>query len=697
MLSRLSANALLKSVVAAMAVVVVVLLGINSWDAWQQLQSASRIVRVADASSSAFKAMHNLRTDRSTTVRSVKGDEVVAQDVADRLKGIREAEVPALKSTVEALADIDFPDRDTLYPTFTQTVDTVFKLQAESWDAMHKPKAERRDGLADDYQTQATALIDVLDKISMRLNAAVKHDDPFIDQMLSLRDLAWNVRQSGGDASLILSNGIAAGSVAADAPLKYAAAVGGAQAGWNGLEYLAFGTTLPDSVTTAIESARSGFFAADYVERRDNLLKTLVAGEKPDVNANDWSKLSVERLAALLGVAEAALGAAKDYAEGERSAAQASLIVDLVLLLGALALGIGGILVISRHVLRPLQTIRDAMLKVASGDLNAEASFQGRTDEIGSLANALGIFKQNAADKARIEDEQRARRTQSEQRQQAVAGYISAFEGQVREALTALGAASEQMRATSDGMSKTAERSNHQVRTVAGASEEASVNVQTVAAASEELSTSIAEISRQVSTAATIAGRAVEETRATDKTIQGLVEIAARIGDVIKLINDIAGQTNLLALNATIEAARAGEAGKGFAVVASEVKSLANQTAKATEDISAQISAVQNVTRDAVEAIKRIGGTIEEVSSVATSIASAVEQQGAATQEITRSTQQAAQRTREVSENISGVTGDADATGEAAKGVKSAAEALGKQSERLRGQVDDFLAKIRSA
>jgi methyl-accepting chemotaxis protein len=697
MLSRVSASALLKSVVAAMAAVVVVMLGLNAWGSWQRLQVASRITVVAEASAFAFKAMHNLRTDRSTTVRSVKDENVIASDVEQRLKGIRDTEVPALKSALDALEGIDFPDRDSLFPTFKLTVDTVLKLQAESWDAVHKPKAERREGLADEYQAQATALIETLDKISMRLNAAVKHADPFIDQMLSLRDLAWNVRTSGGDASLILSNGIAAGSVADDAPLKYAAAVGGAQAGWKGLEYLAFGAELPESVTTAIEDAKKGFFATDYVERRDNLLKTLLAGEKTDISPNDWSKLSVERLSTLLAVAEAALTAAKDYADGERSAALTSLITHLVLLAGALVLSIGGILLITRHVLRPLQTIRNAMLKVAGGDLTADASFPGRTDEIGSLASALGTFKQNAIDKARIEDEQRDRRARAEQRQQALAGYIAAFEGQVREALTALGSASEQMRATSDGMSKTAERSNRQLRTVAGASEEASVNVQTVAAASEELSTSISEIGRQVTAAATIAGRAVEETRQTDQTIQGLAEIATRIGDVIKLINDIAGQTNLLALNATIEAARTGEAGKGFAVVASEVKSLANQTAKATEDISAQISAVQNITKDAVEAIKRIGGTIDEVSAVATSIASAVEEQGAATQEITRSTQQAAQRTREVSENISGVTADADATGDAANGVKSAAEALGKQSERLRTQVDDFLSKIRSA
>jgi methyl-accepting chemotaxis protein len=253
------------------------------------------------------------------------------------------------------------------------------------------------------------------------------------------------------------------------------------------------------------------------------------------------------------------------------------------------------------------------------------------------------------------------------------------------------------MRKTSDSMTDTAGKTNTQVKSVATASDEASSNVQTVAAASEELSASIAEISRQVSHAATIAGRAVDETKQTDGTVQGLAEAATRIGEVVKMINDIAGQTNLLALNATIEAARAGEAGKGFAVVASEVKSLANQTAKATEDISAQINAIQSVTKDAVDAIKRIGGTIGEVSSVATSIASAVEEQGAATQEITRNTQQAAQRTKDVSNHIEGVTAGANATGQAAQGVKSAAEALGRQGEQLRAQVDDFLAKIRAA
>jgi len=267
----------------------------------------------------------------------------------------------------------------------------------------------------------------------------------------------------------------------------------------------------------------------------------------------------------------------------------------------------------------------------------------------------------------------------------------------MREALEALSGASAELRKTSEGMSQTSEQTNAQGRTAAQASSEASANVETVATASGELSNSIAEISRQVAHAASIANRAVDETRRTDDTVQSLAETAGRIGAVVKLINDIAGQTNLLALNATIEAARAGEAGKGFAVVASEVKSLATQTAKATEEISAQIAAVQKVTTDAVEAIKGIGGTIGEVSSVATSIASAVEEQGAATHEITRNTREAARRTKDVSENIAGVSAGADSTGVAARGVKSAAEALGARAEQLRDQVGDFLAKIRAA
>src|SRR5258708_15051287 len=415
------------------------------------------------------------------------------------------------------------------------------------------------------------------------------------------------------------------------------------------------------------------------------------------MTANEWTPFTVGNLVRVLTVAEGTLDAAKDHAVAQRDAAMRDLIIELMLLAAAITLAAGGMTAVTRRVINPLRAIQEAMLRVARGDLAAEAAFTDRTDEIGALAGARGASRQSGVEKARIEDEQRDRHAQAAARQQATEGAIVAFESHMREGIEALAQAAGQMRETSEKMSATSAQTNTQAKTAAEASEEASVNVQTVAAASQELSASIADIGRQVVHATGIAGRAVEETRETDGTVRGLADTAERIGEVVKLINDIAGQTNLLALNATIEAARAGEAGKGFAAVASEVKSLANQTAKATEESSQQIAAARHGAKDAMDAIKGIGGTIGEVSTVASSIALSVEQQGAATQEITRNTLAAARRTRDVSETIAGVTSGADATGTAAQGVKSAAEALGIQAEPLQAQLGDFLAKIRPA
>jgi methyl-accepting chemotaxis protein len=697
MFNRLTANFLLKSIISVMAAVVVLVLAMGAWSSWQRLGTATRILAVADASAHAFKAMHNLRTDRSSTVRTLNADGLIQPDMEKYISQLRETEMPAARAAAELLAGIDFAEKSTLYPELQRIIAAMTDLQKESWDAFHKPKASRREQLPKDYMRDATALLETLDKISARIFAAVKNTDPVNDQLMEMKQLAWMVRNSGGEGSLLVSNGLVAGRLPAEARLKYVRHIGGSEIAWAALEDLAYGAQLSSKLMDTIAAAKKSYFDPAYTAKRDQLLDMLIAGEKVDMTPNQWSPYTVGRLSSLLSVAEGALDAAREHGAAQRSSALRDLILESVVLLIAIALAIGSILVVTRRIMGPLQVIQTAMVQVAGGDLNAEVRFTDRQDEIGALAGALGTFKQNAVEKARIEDEQRARHAQAEQRQLAIEGHVKSFEGQMRDALSALGQASSDMRTTSDGMSATAERTNGQVKSVASASDEASSNVQTVAAASEELSASIAEISRQVSHAATIAGRAVDETKQTDGTVQGLAEAATRIGEVVKMINDIAGQTNLLALNATIEAARAGEAGKGFAVVASEVKSLANQTAKATEDISAQINAIQNVTKDAVEAIKRIGGTIGEVSSVATSIASAVEEQGAATQEITRNTQQAAQRTKDVSGHIEGVTSGANATGKAAEGVKTAAEALGRQGEQLRGQVDEFLAKIRAA
>ena len=354
-------------------------------------------------------------------------------------------------------------------------------------------------------------------------------------------------------------------------------------------------------------------------------------------------------------------------------------------------------LLIARSITRPVVAMTEAMRQLAGGDKSITVPAQGRKDEIGAMAAAVEVFKQNAIEMDHLAAEQRQEQERKEARQKTVDGYIKNFESSVAGILSTLASAATEMNQTAEGMSATAEETSRQSAAVAAASEEATTNVQTVASAAEELSASVQEISRQVAQSTQISSQAVEEVGRTNTTVKGLAEAAQKIGDVVQLINDIASQTNLLALNATIEAARAGEAGKGFAVVASEVKSLANQTAKATEEIGAQISAIQEATGGAVQAIESIGGTISRVSEIATTIASAVEEQGAATQEIARNVQQAAQGTQEVSSNIAGVSQAARETGAASSQVLSTANELAKQSEVLKAEVDDFLAKVRAA
>jgi methyl-accepting chemotaxis protein len=697
MLNRLTVSTLLKSVIAVMAACVVALLISTAWDSWVRLQTAGRSSIIAEASTAAFKAMHNLRTDRANTAQTLNGESAIDPATEKAIRDYRDTENSAMKSVADLCATVDFTDQKTLVPDLTRQIAALKALQAESWDAMGKPKSQRPPGLSKEYAEATSALLQTLDRLSAQLAATVAYTDPVVDQLLAIKQLAWLVRDTGGQAALLLSNGLAAGHLPPEARQGYSKFIIGTQYAWNALETLVAGGQLPPSLVEAMAAAKAGYFDPKYMATSDQLLNAAIAGEKFDLVSSEWRPETVRRLATAVTLAERALEEAKRHTAAQWSSAQRSLALNLTLLISALVLAVGSMVLVDRRAIKPLHAIRDGMLKVAAGDLSVDAGYAGREDEIGALAGALATFKQQAVEKARIERQEHERNSSSRTRQQAIETHISEFEGQVRGTLQQLGDASDQMRTTSDGMSKVSTQTNASVQITAKASEEASANVQSVASAAEELSASINDISRQAAHAAGIAGRAVTQAQATDGTVQGLAKTANRIGEVVSLINDIASQTNLLALNATIEAARAGEAGRGFAVVASEVKSLASQTARATEEISEQIADMQKVASDAIEAIKAIGGIIGEVNEVATTIAAAVEEQGAATQEITRSTQQAALGTKNVSDNIIGVSAGADAAGAAAQNVRTASEMLGVQAGQLRDQVDGFLAKIRVA
>jgi methyl-accepting chemotaxis protein len=448
--------------------------------------------------------------------------------------------------------------------------------------------------------------------------------------------------------------------------------------------FAAYRTEL-NATLAVVDAEKSSKLAESTEKLRERVMKSRAAAE----TLQDKIRAVADRLNTR--VEEKSKEARAEYESAAR----------LMLILASLGIVLGGalgFLVGQYGVARPIRSIVALLQQLASGNYEIAVHSADRADEVGDVAKAAAVFKENGLAKIRLEAEQKEQEQRvAQQRRADMRGLADSFEAAVGEIIETVSSASTELEASASSLTRTAERSQQVTTMVAASSEEASTNVNSVAAATEELSSSVNEISRQVQDSARMAIEAVGQARNTTDRVSELSKAAARIGDVVELINTIAGQTNLLALNATIEAARAGEAGRGFAVVASEVKALAEQTAKATGEIGQQISGIQSATQDSVSAIREISGTIEKLSEISSTIAAAVEQQGAATQEISRNVQQAAQGTDEVSSNIVDVQRGSAETGSASSQVLSAAQSLSKDSNRLKLEVGKFLNTVRAA
>jgi methyl-accepting chemotaxis protein len=452
----------------------------------------------------------------------------------------------------------------------------------------------------------------------------------------------------------------------------------------------------PARLAKALKDAVDSYFgrAVPWLEKE---MPAARGDGKYGINSEELATVIVPAVQSFFAVRDAALTEATERAGSARDAARMLLAltgVAVLVLLGVLA---GVTMMLRRRVIKPLATLTGVISDLAAGRHEVTVPAIDRADEIGTMAGSLQVFKEALIAK-KVADETAAEEADAKiQRGQRVDRITRDFEVMIGEIVEIVASASSELEVSAATLTSNAERSEQLTTVVAAASEEASTNVQSVASATEQMASSVNEISRQVQGSARIAGEAVQQAQKTNERVSELAKAAGRIGDVVELINTIAEQTNLLALNATIEAARAGEAGRGFAVVAAEVKALAEQTAKATGEISQQISGIQAATQESVSAIMEIGDTIGRMSEIASTIASAVEEQGAATQEISRNVQQAAHGTQQVSANITDVQRGASETGSASSRVLTAAKSLSGESSRLKLEVRKFLNSVRAA
>jgi methyl-accepting chemotaxis protein len=695
--ARMSIRAVLGQIIGVLGVLLLALSAMELISAVQRNEAARRVASLAATDQQLFATLYGFRLERGTTNPALIS-EAAADSAADaRIATTREATENGYRAVIERLAGISDPTLVPLFARFTAAHDAVATQRTRADAAIRKPKPERDASVGQDYPKAAQAYLDAILGLTGALDASVKLVDPVVDQLLMVKQAAWATRNFGGLVAVRIENAAAAGR-----PWSPADIVGAAED--RGRAALAWGQVLeavarsdaPAALVDVVARSKEPAAMAQ-VDRQQEVIKALSNGQKTDLPVAELQKINTAALGVGVDVANAAL--AEMVARGSRQMSDAarSLALNGAMMLVALAVTIAGFLIVHRRVSSPIRRLTEVMRRLAQHDLTVELQDAGRTDEIGDMSRAVEVFKQSMIEADRVAAEQQTEQGRKERRQVVIEGFITAFDQSVTESLRSLASASTELQTTAQSMSVTAEQTSSKSTTVAAVSEEASTNVQTVAAATEQLSASIHEISRQVAESTNIAGEAVAQAERTNVEVQALADAAQRIGEVVKLISGIAGQTNLLALNATIEAARAGEAGKGFAVVASEVKSLATQTAKATEEITAQVAAIQGATGSSVQAIQAIGGTIGRVNQIAAAIAAAVEQQGAATQEIARNVQQASAGTTEVSGHIASVSQAASETGSAAGEVLVSAKGLARLSEALRDDVDRFVGNIRAA
>ncbi|MDO9299360.1 methyl-accepting chemotaxis protein [Bradyrhizobium sp.] len=697
---NLKIRTILPLIISALAIMAVASAGFAAYEAYVRRQDAEAFLKINQISQRLLQSAGQWAVERGMTNAPLKSpDALPAERRAEIVKirtvadqAFREAAqqlraVPAMKAAEKEIAEAEGAFR--AFEAFRSRVD----------DNLAKPGSGRTSEVVEGFAPAITSLIEVAaNKLRLTLETLTSPPTVGLTQLVGLRHLTAQMAENAGRERAFFGGIVGAHSKLTMERIRIVARTRGqVELAWETIRASRQRGGIPAKIVDAIASVDKEYFGT-YGTVRDAIFAAGETGEYK-ITGGDYVARATTAINSILQLADSIGKAADEEATNQAAKSTSSLAVNGAILLASIGLVLLSFWIAFSRILRPLFALTGAMGELANGNFSVVLPGLGRKDEIGDMAQAVEGFKVKAEEKARAEAEAKIKQDQvaAQQRKADMIKLADDFEGAVGEIIETVSSASTELEASAGTLTSTAERSQELTTMVAAASEEASTNVQSVASATEELSSSVNEISRQVQESSRMASEAVNQARTTNDRVGELSKAAARIGDVVELINTIAGQTNLLALNATIEAARAGEAGRGFAVVASEVKALAEQTAKATGEIGQQITGIQAATQDSVTAIKEISGTIEKLSEISSTIAAAVEEQGAATQEISRNVQQAAQGTQQVSSNIMDVQRGASETGSASSQVLSAAQSLSGDSNRLKLEVGKFLSSVRAA
>ncbi|AVM74710.1 methyl-accepting chemotaxis protein [Magnetospirillum gryphiswaldense] len=693
----MSIRAIINALLGSLAVVAILAVTFIAVESMHQWQSAERAALQGRLSEQLLSAAGHWAAERGLTAGALGGVQPANADQRKAIDERRRTGDSAMTEALAAMGQLDFAARADLTTQLTDRRQRLDELRRKV-DAALAVEVSGRDGaVIKAWFPTASAAIET--GLMLRLGLIQANAQTPLTAMTE--DLRSQLAVMGEYAGR--ERGYANGLIAAGRPMNGAdMAVLGEFRGrvlgaWEFARILARQENMRDAMGAATADIEARYFG-DFEKLRASVYAAGQAGQSYPVGGSDWFAAASTAMTTIAKAQDAAARLAVSVTASQQAQASRTLILSIGAALFALILCLIGLAVTQRRVIAPVRGMESTMTRLSGGDLEAPVLGADRHDEIGAMARALAVFRDSMREAQALRREQeQAQQRLAQERRQALLDMADTLEDNVQGIVGEVVSAATQLNSHSLSLSALARQAQEQTRAAAGASEAASGSVQTVASAAEELSASIAEITRQVADSAGFSQAAVAELAHTNASMESLLEAVGRVGEVTSLISQIASQTNLLALNATIEAARAGEAGKGFAVVANEVKALANQTAKATDEIAQQISAIQATTSVAAGAMDQVGGTIRRIHETAAAISVAVEQQGAATDEIARSVAQAASGSLEVSDNIGGISQAANETHAQADHVHDASDSLTTQAERLRTALGHFLGGLRAA